>query len=130
MIAPRLLLPVLLLAGSLPVLAATYSAEVLTDSPVGYYRFEESSVSSAAFDSSGSGNHGSYAGPVAPTLGAVALTDEGGSAIELSGNSADKSRVDIPHLFNPAETSWTVEAIFKTDGIGSTQTVLQQRDAG
>ena len=43
---------------------------------------------------------------MAPTLGAVALTDEGGSAIELSGNSADKSRVDIPHLRDDCYCSW------------------------
>lgn len=35
----------------------------------------------------------------------------------------------MPALFNPATTGWTVEALFRTDGIGGSQVVLQQRDA-
>lgn len=127
---PPFAIPLALLCSAAPLWAATYSAEVLIDSPVAFYRFEESAGAGVALDSSGNGNHATYSGSAPPTLEVAGLTSESGSAIELSGNAGDNSRVDIPNLFNPATTSWTVEAIFRTDGIGTTQTALQQRDSG
>ncbi len=114
---------------AVPAWAAPYSAEILSDSPIAYYRFEEITGSSNALDSSGHGNHAAYAGATPPTLEVAGLTSEGGRALEFTGNAEDNSRVDIPNLFNPATTSWTVEVLFRSDGIGSAQTILQQRDS-
>ena len=127
---PALASLVLALIASTTLLAGTYSSEVLGDSPVAFLRFEEGAGATTAIDSSGNGNHGTLGGSQTPTLGVPGLTDEGGSAAAFSGNAADDARVELPNLFNPANTSWTIEALFRSDGIGSNQTVLQQRDGG
>lgn len=61
----------------------TYSAEVLADSPLAYYRLGEASGSTLV-DSSGNGRDGTYV--VAPTLGvAGALTGDADTAADFQG---------------------------------------------
>ncbi|MDB4438280.1 hypothetical protein N9195_01685 [bacterium] len=63
------LLLLLMQTAALPVaFAAPYSAEVLADNPVAFYRFNEDPDATVAFDSSPNGNHASYAGTTTPTI--------------------------------------------------------------
>jgi hypothetical protein len=127
---PRLhLLLLLIQPTALPVaFAAPYSAEVLADNPVAFYRFNEDPGATVAFDSSPNGNHASYAGTTNPTLGAGGLTEEADSAANFSGSSTAKSRILTPPLFNPALTSFTIEALFKTNA--TSQQAIVQQDGG
>lgn len=121
----------LLLAGlstSPFVLAAPYSVEVLSDNPVAFYRLNEVQGSTMAFDASPNENHATFAGTPRPTLGANGLTEEDNDAAEFSGSSTEKPRILTPPLFNPALTSFTIEALFKTDA--TTQQAVIQQDGG
>ena len=111
-----------------PALAAPYSVEVLADNPVAFYRLNEAPGATIALDDSPNGNHATFAGTTLPTLGATGLTEEADTAAEFSGNTADNSRVLTPPLFNPALTSFTIEALFKTDA--TTQQAVVQQDGG
>lgn len=106
-------------------LAAPYSVEVLADNPVAFYRLNEAPGATMALDSSPNGNHATFAGTTLPTLGVDGLTEQADTAAEFSGSSTEKSRILTPPLFNPALTSFTIEALFKTDAT-SQQAVVQQ----
>lgn len=99
----------------LPSHAAPYSVEVLSDNPVAFYRLNEAPGATMALDSSPNGNHATFAGSPTPSLGADGLTEEADTAADFNGSSAAKSRILTPSLFNPALTSFTIEALFKTD---------------
>lgn len=105
--------------------AAPYSVEVLADNPVAFYRLNESPGATMVIDASPNGNHATFAGTKPPTLGVAGLTEEADTAAEFSGIASDKARVLTPPLFNPALTSFTIEALFKTDAT-SQQAVVQQ----
>lgn len=105
--------------------AAPYSVEVLADNPVAFYRLNEAPGATMAIDASPNGNHATFAGTTLPTLGVTGLTEEVDTAAEFSGSSTEKSRVLTPPLFNPALTSFTIEALFNTDAT-SQQAVVQQ----
>jgi len=109
-------------------LAAPYSIEVLADNPVAFYRFNETPGATVALDASPNGNHATYAGTILPTLGVTGLTEEADTAAEFSGSSTNKPRVLTPPLFNPALTSFTIEALFRTDA--TTQQAVVQQDGG
>ncbi|MDB2430364.1 lamin tail domain-containing protein, partial [Akkermansiaceae bacterium] len=109
-------------------LASPYSVEVLADNPVAFYRFNETPGATVALDASPNGNHATYAGTVLPTLGITGLTEEADSAAEFSGSSTNKPHVLTPPLFNPALTSFTIEALFRTGA--TTQQAVVQQDGG
>ena len=68
---------------TLNAVATTYSAEVLADTPAGYWRFGEASGTTLT-DSSGNANHGTYVGGV--TLGAAgALVGDPNTAATYDG---------------------------------------------
>ena len=115
----------LLLLAPIAASAAPYSVEVLADNPVAFYRLSETSGATVALDSSPNGNHATFVGTAFPTLGVTGLTEEADTAAEFSGSSTSKSRILTPPLFNPALTSFTIEALFKTDAT-SQQAVVQQ----
>lgn len=71
----------------------SYTEEVLADSPVVYYRFEESSGETTAVDSSGNGNDGTYINN--PTLGNPSGFIGLGNAVELDGVN---QRIDMGPL--------------------------------
>ena len=106
---------------------ASFSDEVLSDQPLAYYRFDESGGAVAA-DSSGNGITASYGGNTFPELGLPGLTGDGNPAIGLSGFPADRSHVLVPGVFNPAETSFTLEALVSVNELGGNQIIFQQRD--
>lgn len=120
------LLILLALIPALSLSAATYSAEVLADNPVAFYRLNEEAGSSLARDSSPHLNHATFEGVNAPKLEVEGLTSENDNSAEFSGNSSDRSYLLTPPLFNPATTSFTLEALFKTDS--TTQQALIQQD--
>lgn len=68
--------------------ALTYDAAVLADSPVGYWKLDET-VGAVAADSSGSGRHGAYVG--APGLSVGGVTLNGSSQCVTFTNSAFNS---------------------------------------
>lgn len=105
----------------------SFPDEVLVDEPVAYYRLDES-VGTVAEDSSGSGLTAAYGGANLPIRGQMGFLLDGNGAIELSGSDADRSRVRVPFMLNPAETSFTLEALLQTDVIGAAQIVFQQLD--
>ena len=67
---------VLFLTVNLGVAFAAYQDEVLADNPVAYYRFEETSGTTAA-DSSVNSNSGTYSGATLPTLNQTGLSTLG-----------------------------------------------------
>lgn len=107
--------------------ALSFPDEVMVDGPVAYYRLDEM-TGTVAEDSSGFGRAGAYGGTNLPTLGLPGFLVDGNRAIELSGDDGDRSYVSAPQLFNPSETSFTLEAIVQTDVIGANQLIFQQRD--
>lgn len=60
----------------------TYASEVAADSPVLWWRFGESSGTTAT-DASGNGRHGTYNG--SPTLGVTGLVTDGDTAVSFDG---------------------------------------------
>ena len=87
---------------------ASYSAEVLADSPLAYWKLDETSGTSAA-DSSGNGKTGTYEG--SPTLGVAPLISVGTSVTFGAGKDvAVASSFSIPTATSP----FTFEAWIKT----------------
>ena len=82
-----------------------------------------------AEDSSGAGQAAAYSGINLPTLGVPGFLVDGNAAIELSGSATDRSYVRAPGLFDPAATSFTLEALVQTDAIGVGQLIFQQLDS-
>ena len=107
-----------------PQTATGYSASVLADSPLAYWRLGESSGTSAA-DSSGNNRTGSYL--ATPSLGlAGALTGDPSTAVGFDGSS---EYVNVPYTaaLNPAQ--FTVEAwAFVTGGQNTYRSLVTSRD--
>lgn len=103
--------------------ASYYSAEVLADNPIAYYRLSETSGTSAN-DSSPNNNIGTYVGT--PTLGV------GGAVTAAPPNNAVNfaalGRLDSVALFDPAATNWTVEFWINNVTIGEPKGVISQTD--
>jgi hypothetical protein len=92
---------------------ADYSAEVLADNPLAYWRFGEA-AGPAALDASGSGRDGTYVGGV--TLGEPGLL-AGDSAARFDGMNDEMSAGEI---FNFAgSVPFTIELWIKPDDIDS-----------
>jgi RHS repeat-associated protein len=91
-------------------LSGSYSATVLADNPVGYWRLGESSGTSVA-DATGHGYTGTYVN--SPTLGSPGLlTGDSDTAVVLDGAS---QRVNLPaNVLSSTTGSYSVEAWIKT----------------
>jgi len=88
----------------------TYSSEVLADSPVAYWRLDDTSGTSAV-DSSGNARTGTYAG--SPTLSAVSLLPVGGgTAVSFDGVN-DTLTVGDNAALNAADSGFTFECWVK-----------------
>jgi hypothetical protein len=86
--------------------ASAYSAAVLADSPLAYYRLGEASGTTMT-DSSGNSRNGTYAG--SPTLGAPGLvTGDSDTAVTFNGTS-QQAQVAFGSWMNT--TALTLEAI-------------------
>lgn len=93
--------------------SSPYASAVLADTPLAYYRFEETTTA-PAHDSSGNGHDGTYVGSV--DLGVPgALARESGTAIHLNGTTAWVRVGDMFHF--TARAPMTLEAWVKPDGL-------------
>jgi hypothetical protein len=101
-----------------------YSAAVLADSPLAYWRLGDAS-GTACVDSSGNGRDGTYAG--SPTLGTTGLlTGDSDTAVTFDGTN---DKVDITYgSWMDAGATITVEAIIKTNASGTR--LIIDRDKG
>lgn len=104
----------------------TYSAEVLTDTPIGYWRLGDSAAGTAAADSSGNARPGvTGAGGAKPTLGVAGLlTGDADTAATFNGQRidvADDAAWDVAVL--------TVEAVVQM-GTSSNPRAIIGRDDG
>jgi hypothetical protein len=88
----------------------TYASEVLADSPVAYWRLDDTSGTSCV-DSAGSGLNGAYAG--SPTLSATSLlTTGGGTAVAFDGTN-DTITVGNNAALNATDAGFTFECWVK-----------------
>jgi len=92
-----------------------YSASVLADSPVGYYRLNESSGSTFA-DSSGNSRNLTLASG-SPTYGVTGATTDGDKAITCSGATTVINGQTTP--FVPGSTDFTLECWVKSTTVGT-----------
>ncbi len=101
-----------------------YSAIVIADSPVGYWRFNESS--GAAVDSSGNGNNGTVTGATQNV--ASLIIESTGAGISFDGASGDVDMGSAAALDNAFNSGGSVEAWVQanTDGEGSTGIVVSK----
>lgn len=87
---------------------SSYPAEVLADSPRGYWRLGEASGTTCT-DSSGNGNHGTY-GP-APALGRTGALGDANTAASFTPG-AGGSQVTLPYSASlSCTTAWTIECL-------------------
>lgn len=112
------------------VRAATYEQTVMSDSPYGYWRFNELAGTTAVNLGSGgaalNGNYHQFAGDGTPTLGATGIPGggAGNSAVRFAGDS----QVYIPDT--ASYTAYTVEAWVSPDtGATTAQNVLVRTQA-
>ncbi len=94
-------------------MASGYSSTVLSDSPVGYWRLDDTSGTSAA-DSSGNGYNGTFVN--SPTKNASGAVVDGDAAVSFNGTSQYAHRAFTSAL-NPSH--FTVEAWVYPTGSGS-----------
>ncbi len=94
-----------------PATASPYADAVLADSPLAYFRFDESAGAVAA-DASGNGAHGTFVDPASLGFGAPAALPNLGSSIDFTGGY-----VRIPTLGTHARCS--VEAWIQFDSTGT-----------
>jgi hypothetical protein len=87
------------------VLGAAYRAEVLTDKPLGYWRFEDGATATTAKDETGA-NHGTY--PIAPKLVADGIA--GSHAFHVAKDSLSHVRVPGAAFGFPERAAMSVEA--------------------
>lgn len=88
--------------------ATTYSAAVLADSPVGYWRLDETSGTTAA-DSSGNGYDGTYVNT--PTLNQTSAIT-GNAAVLLARASSERVNLGTPAALN-ITGQITLECLYK-----------------
>lgn len=103
--------------------AAHYSAEVLADNPIAYYRLGEASGTTAN-DASPNNNDGTYVGTVTQgSTGALSPADPN-TAVDFNGTG----RVDSVALFDPAATDFTVEFWINNSAATAGDTIVSQAD--
>lgn len=115
------------LSGRRSATAADYAATVLADSPLGYWKLDETSGTSAA-DSSGNSNNATYRN--SPTLNQTPgpVTSGGGAPLFTAASS---QYADFPYStsapnYNTSDGS--AEAWFKTSSSGTERTVFRIDD--
>lgn len=96
-----------------------YASEVLSDSPVAYWRLGEASGSTTAVDETGNGHDGTYQGP---TLEAAGVTNDGDTAASFDA-SDDYVDMGSPAALN-ITGDLTLEAWIKTPSRSERQTVM------
>lgn len=94
---------------------ASYSATVLEDSPLAYWRLGEAS-GNTAYDSSGNGRDATYSGPTLGQAGAID-GDNNTSALFIASEGDTVQRSDSSGLI-PGFDSWSVEAWVKAPSAG------------
>lgn len=103
----------------------SYSAEVLADSPLAYYRHGEPSGTTMT-DSSGNGRNGTYSGV---TLGATGLlVGDADTAVTINGATARGEVADAAWM--DTGTTLTVEAWIKTSTTGVYQYIVDRDTTG
>jgi len=101
----------------------SYSSEVLADSPLGWWKLDEASGTTAA-DSSGNGRSLTLHGSVTP--GAAVLRPGGGTSFDFSGSAG--SYLDIAFVAWMQTASFTWEAWVNLDSVSSYRGLVS-RDA-
>lgn len=96
----------------------TYMGEVLTDSPLGYWRLGEASGTSA-LDSSGNSRTLTYSGSIAFSQTSL-LPSQADTAITLSSTSSGKASLADASWMHP--TTFSIEAWARWDGVGPATT--------
>lgn len=99
-----------------------YSAAVLADSPLAYFRLDETSGTTLT-DSSGNAHNGTY---VSPTLGVTGATSDGDKAATFNGTSAYAFAAGGGAAWVPTHaSSWTFEcwAKFTSTGFAGLATI-------
>jgi hypothetical protein len=97
-----------------------YVTTVLADSPLAYWRFEESSGTTAA-DSTGNGRTGTYVN--SPTLGSSGALTSASNGLVLNGSQYVNTTYDQTNA-----TAYSIEAWFKTTSANAM--ILQDRGGG
>jgi len=102
----------------------SYSSEVLADSPVGYWRLEETTGATAA-DSSGNARDGTYTG--SPTLGVPgALAISTNKATTFNGTTQYVAISDAAAFSIPTTNLFSVEAWFRTTATGAVRNIVSK----
>lgn len=102
----------------------TYTAEVLADSPIGYWRLGEAAGTTAVDAGSGSHN-GTYVG--SPTLGVAGLVGDANTAVTFNGTSQDVL-VTNPGAWFAGD--FTIEVVLKTTSTKAVAAVLAKYTPG
>lgn len=104
--------------------ATSYSAAVLADSPLAYWRMGDASGTTAT-DSSGNGRHGTYAG--SPTLGAASLvTGDADASVDLDGTNDEMT---LTYAAWMDVDTITLEAIIKPDNVTAQRQIMDRDGA-
>lgn len=105
--------------------ANSYATEVLADSPLAFWKLDETSGTTMA-DSSGNARDGTYVNT--PTLGATGLIGDGGTAVTFNGTD-EYGEVGFGSWMPAGNTqSFTLEAFCKTTSSAS-QTLIARADS-
>lgn len=103
----------------------SYSAEVLADSPLDYFRLGESSGTTAVNAGTGGHGNGTYVG--SPTLGAAGLlSGDANTSVDLSGSGQYVETADATPLY----TAITVEAVIRPDSVAGGRDIVGRRYNG
>jgi len=108
------------------IAGGNYPAAVLLDTPVGYWRLDDTSGVNA-LDSSGNSITGTYVN--APTLGVAPLINSGTSVAFASGSS-QRVTFGSPAGFNNGSNRFTIECWLKTTQGGAGNPMLCSQDTG
>lgn len=112
-----------IVASSYVISSVTYADEVLSDSPLVYWRLGEASGTTAT-DSSGNGRDGTYVG--SPTLGATSLiTSDADTCVDIT--SPTTQHVEIPYGSWMNVTDLTVELWANFDTVTGALRIITSR---
>lgn len=101
----------------------SYSAEVMADSPLAYWRMGDPSGTTCT-DSSGNARHATYAGAV--VLGATGLiTGDTDTAVDFPGATTARAEVASASWMN-VTAGLTLEAVVKVDSLSTYRTILDR----
>jgi hypothetical protein len=106
--------------------AGNYVDAVLADSPVGYWRFEETSGTNAAnLGSLGPSRNATYTGGYALGAGGAIPAEPSNLAVDLNGSSGwVRGNAAIPNASFSSTGAYTVELWFNKDNAGNSQDFL------